>query len=150
MPYPDDDNHTACGEIESCHHLQKDPARRFQSPAELLKAIPAITGAIHARRRVTRQSLQKMPSFTSRVGTRKPLARPGPKKISVARLPVTGSDVFGREELNSTVLRIWYLVGPSIGRAPAAAFRPQTNLLTLPLLGLACIQNRDALWRRQV
>ena len=28
--------------------LEKDPARRFQSPAELLKAIPTITGAIDA------------------------------------------------------------------------------------------------------
>ena len=30
--------------------------------------------------------------------TRKPPKRVGPEKISVARLPVTGSDVFGREE----------------------------------------------------
>ena len=78
--------------------LEKDPARRFQNPAELLKAMPTITGAIDARRRITRQSLQKTPSTASRVGTRKPPARLAPKKISVARLPVTGSDVFGREE----------------------------------------------------
>ena len=78
--------------------LEKDPARRFQNPAELLKAMPTITGAIDARRRITRQSLQKTPPTASRVGTRKPPARLGPKKISVARLPVTGSDVFGREE----------------------------------------------------
>ena len=78
--------------------LEKDPAQRFQTPTELLKAIPTITGAIDARRRITRQSLQKTPSTASRVGTRKPPARLGPKKISVARLPVTGSDVFGREE----------------------------------------------------
>ena len=39
--------------------LEKDPGRRFQNPAELLKAIPTITGAIDARRRITRQSLQK-------------------------------------------------------------------------------------------
>src|SRR6202035_1239299 len=77
--------------------LEKDPARRFQSPAELLKAIPTITGAIDARRRITGQSLQKTSSRASRVGTRRPPARLGPKKISVARLPVTGSDVFGRE-----------------------------------------------------
>ena len=32
------------------------------------------------------------------VGTRIPPARLGPKKISVARLPITGSDVFGRDE----------------------------------------------------
>ena len=78
--------------------LEKDPAQRFQTPTELLKAIPTITGAIDARRRITRQSLQKTPSTASRVGTRKPPARLAPKKISVARLPVTGSDVFGREE----------------------------------------------------
>jgi serine/threonine protein kinase len=78
--------------------LEKDPGRRFQNPAELLKAMPKITGAIDARRRITRQSLQKTPSTASRVGTRKTPARLAPKKISVARLPVTGSDVFGREE----------------------------------------------------
>ena len=78
--------------------LEKDPERRFQNPAELLKAMPTVTGAIEARRSITRQSLQKTPSTASRVGTRKPPARLGPKKISVARLPVTGSDVFGREE----------------------------------------------------
>jgi len=80
--------------------LEKDPAQRFQTPNELLKAIPTITGAIEARRRITRQSLQKTPFTASRVGrgTRKPPARLTPKKISIARLPVTGSDIFGREE----------------------------------------------------
>jgi serine/threonine protein kinase/predicted ATPase len=78
--------------------LEKDPGQRFQNPAEFLEAIPTITGAINARRRITRQSLQKTPSTDSRAGTRKPPARLAPKKISVARLPVTGSDVFGREE----------------------------------------------------
>ena len=78
--------------------LQKDPAQRFQTPNELLKAMPTITGAIDAGRRITRQSLQKTPATDSRVGTRKTPGRLAPKKISVARLPVTGSDVFGREE----------------------------------------------------
>src|ERR1700732_5391744 len=78
--------------------LEKDPGRRFQNPADLLKAMATITGAVDARRRITRQSLEKTPSTASRVGTRRPPARLGPKKISVARLPVTGSDVFGREE----------------------------------------------------
>jgi serine/threonine protein kinase len=78
--------------------LEKDPARRFQSPAELLKAMPTIIGAIDARRRITHQSFQKTCPADSGVATRKPPARLAPKKISVARLPVTGSDVFGREE----------------------------------------------------
>jgi tetratricopeptide (TPR) repeat protein len=78
--------------------LEKDPGRRFQDPAELLKAMPTITGAIDTPRRITRQSFQKLRPADSRVGTRKPPTRLAPKKISVARLPVTGSDVFGREE----------------------------------------------------
>src|ERR1700730_2112896 len=110
--------------------LEKDPGRRFQNPAEVLKAMPTITGAMDAGRRITRKSLQGMPPAASPVVTRKPTARLGqfvsfilgrakvspsntqgesqvresrspgslPKKISVARLPVTGSDVFGREE----------------------------------------------------
>src|SRR6202048_3828335 len=110
--------------------LEKDPGRRFQNPAGLLKALPTITGAIDAGRRITRQSSEKTPSPASPVVTRKPPARlgqfvsfilgranvsppktqggsPAPesrspgsvlKKISVARLPVTGSGVFGREE----------------------------------------------------
>jgi hypothetical protein len=97
--------------------LEKDPGRRFQNPGELLKAIPMITGALDARRRINRQSLQKSPATASRVGTRKPPARPGPKKISVARLPVTGSDVFGREE--------------DIALLDAAWGNSQTNVVTI-------------------
>src|SRR6202035_3875375 len=74
---------------------------------ELLKAIPTITGAIEARRGITRRNLQQIPPPTSRVGTRKPPARLGPKKISVARLPITGSDVFGREEDIAFLDRAW-------------------------------------------
>jgi serine/threonine protein kinase len=74
--------------------LEKDPAQRFQTPNELLKAIPTITSAIDARRRTARQSLRKTPSAASPVGTRKAPARLAPKKISIARLPVTGSDLF--------------------------------------------------------
>jgi hypothetical protein len=87
--------------------LEKDPARRFQSPDELLKAIPAITDALDARRRIVLQSLQKTPSTASPVGTRKPQARLGPKKISIAKLPVTGSGVFGREEDIAFLDRAW-------------------------------------------
>src|SRR6516165_2217485 len=51
--------------------------------------------------------------------------------------------------LNGTVLRSWYLVGPSTGRAPAAALRPRTNLLTLPLFGLGTqIQGSGRLGRK--
>src|SRR6516162_2041323 len=78
--------------------LEKDPGQRFQTPDELLKAMPTITGVIDARDRITHQKLRKTPSTASRLETRKRPTRLGPKKISIARLPVTGSDVFGREE----------------------------------------------------
>src|SRR5271166_4612371 len=87
--------------------LEKDPVRRFQTPAELLKAMPTITGAIDARRRITRQSLHKTLPTDSRAVTRRPQAILGPEKILVARLPVTGSDVFGREEDVAFLDRAW-------------------------------------------
>jgi len=87
--------------------LEKDPARRFQNPTELLKAIPMVTDALDRELRITRQRLQKAPSTASLVGTRKPQARFAPKKISVARLPITGSDVFGRDEDITFLDRAW-------------------------------------------
>ena len=87
--------------------LEKDPPQRFPTPAKLLKAMPTITAAIDARRRIIRQGLQKIRSAFSRAGTRKTPKRLGPKKISVARLPVTGSDVFGREDDIAFLDRAW-------------------------------------------
>jgi serine/threonine protein kinase/tetratricopeptide (TPR) repeat protein len=87
--------------------LEKDPGRRFQNPAELLKAMPTIMAATGARRRITIQSFKKTPPTDWRVGTRKPPTKPAPKKISIARLPVTGSDVFGREEDIAFLDRAW-------------------------------------------
>jgi serine/threonine protein kinase len=78
--------------------LEKDPGRRFQRPTELLKAMPTIASAIDAGGRITREGLQKTPSADSRAGIRRPQTRLGPEDISVARLPVTGSQVFGRDE----------------------------------------------------
>ena len=43
--------------------LDKDPKRRFQTPAELLKAMPTITGAIDEGRTITYQSLGQMPDW---------------------------------------------------------------------------------------
>src|ERR1700676_987642 len=40
--------------------LEKDPARRLQSPADLLKALAKVTDAVKARRSITGQSLREM------------------------------------------------------------------------------------------
>ena len=78
--------------------LDKDPARRFQNPAELLKALPTITDAIEGGRTITYESLGPRPDRDFSPVARKPPPRLGPENISIARLPVTGSDLFGREE----------------------------------------------------
>jgi Protein kinase domain/NACHT domain/MalT-like TPR region len=78
--------------------LDKDPRLRFQTPAELLKFMPMIADAIVHGHPFTLQSLRKKPGAESRTATGRWPEKLGPNKISVARLPVTGSDVFGREE----------------------------------------------------
>jgi serine/threonine protein kinase/tetratricopeptide (TPR) repeat protein len=122
--------------------LEKDPARRFQSPAELLNAIPTIRDAIGARRRITRQSLQKKPSTAFR--TRKPPARPGPKQISVARLPVTASDVFGREEDIAFLDRAWVNKDVKVVTIVAWAGVGKSTLVNHWLRRLATDQYRSA------
>jgi serine/threonine protein kinase len=87
--------------------LEKNPVRRFQNPTEFLKAMPTITRAVDTRSRIPRQNLQKMRSADSPAGSRKPPARLPPKKISLARLPVTGSEIFGREEDITFLDRAW-------------------------------------------
>jgi tetratricopeptide (TPR) repeat protein len=78
--------------------LEKDPARQFQTPTELLKALPAATAAITAKCPLMRRGLQRVPSADSSAGARRRTGQRGPKKVSIARLPVTGGELFGREE----------------------------------------------------
>jgi hypothetical protein len=124
--------------------LEKDPTRRFQNPTELLKAMPAITGAIDARRRITRQSLQNMAIPASRAVTRRPRARLGPEKISVARLPVTGSDVFGREEDIAFLDRAWANKDVNVVTIVAWAGVGKSTLVNHWLRRMAAEQYRSA------
>jgi serine/threonine protein kinase len=78
--------------------LEKDPARRFQNPAELLKAMPTMTSAIGSGGAITHESFQNVPVAASSAAAGRTPAGSGPAKFSVARLPVTGGDLFGREE----------------------------------------------------
>jgi hypothetical protein len=87
--------------------LDKDPAQRSQTPAELLKAMPTIMGAIEDGRTVTYQSLGQKRDRDFSSAARQPLARVGPANISLARLPVTGSEVFGREEDVAFLDKAW-------------------------------------------
>jgi serine/threonine protein kinase len=66
--------------------LERDPARRFQNPTELLNVMPPIAGAIGAGRRITRQQLQQIAPSSPRSGIRRAPARLAPKKISIAQI----------------------------------------------------------------
>jgi hypothetical protein len=94
--------------------LAEEPAQRFQTPAQLLQALPKVTAAIQAARPPSRRALQKGPWAAAATGTRKPQARLVPKQISIARLPVTGSDIFGREEDVAFLDRAWANKGVNV------------------------------------
>jgi serine/threonine protein kinase len=124
--------------------LEKDPGRRFQNPSELLKAVPTITGAIDARRKIAHESLQKTPTAASHSGTRRRTARLGPKKISIARLPVTGSDVFGREEDIAFLEAAWANKDVNIVTVVAWAGVGKSTLVNHWLRRMAAEQYRSA------
>ena len=88
--------------------LQKDPARRFQGAAELLRALPAITPALDAQGTLPRNRSHQAPATNAGALPRKKSpVRPGPKKISIARLPVTSKELFGREEDLAFLVAAW-------------------------------------------
>ncbi|MBV8278054.1 MAG: protein kinase [Verrucomicrobia bacterium] len=124
--------------------LEKDPAQRFQTPNEVLKVIPAITGAIDAQRKINRQSLLKTPQTVSRIGSRKPPARLAPDKISLARLPVTGSELFGRGEDITFLNRVWANKEVNVVTIVAWAGVGKSTLVNHWLRGMAAKHYRSA------
>jgi hypothetical protein len=124
--------------------LEKDPGQRFQDPGELLKAIPTITARIEAGRRITHDVLHKMPPAASRAATGKPPVRRGPEKISVAGLPVTGSDLFGREEDIAFLDRTWANKDVNVVTIVAWAGVGKSTLVNHWLRGMAAEKYRSA------
>ncbi|MGB9273701.1 MAG: NACHT domain-containing protein, partial [Terrimicrobiaceae bacterium] len=124
--------------------LDKDPKRRFQTPADLLKALPTITGAIDEGRTITYQRLGQMLEGNSYSVTRKPQARLGPEKISIARLPVTGSDIFGREEDIAFLNDAWANQDVDIVTIVAWAGVGKSTLVNHWLRGMAAQHYRSA------
>jgi hypothetical protein len=99
--------------------LDKDPARRFQSAAQVLQVIPTVAEAIGAPCAITPQGLQKVCTADPCAVASK-LARRGPTKISVARLPITGNTLFGREEGLSFLDAAW--ASPQVNVATVIAW----------------------------
>src|SRR5262245_15425207 len=106
--------------------LCKDPASRFQTPADLLKALPGIADAVKEGHTVLYATLGHFHDGGGDMATRGPPRTARPDKISIARLPVTGSDLIGREddiafidgawqdsEVNVVTIAAWAGVGKS-------------------------------------
>jgi Protein kinase domain/NACHT domain len=124
--------------------LEKDPGRRFQNPAELLQALPAVIAAIEKGRSLTLRSLRKLvPSGPGAVSA-KPLAQRGPEKVSLARLPVTGSNVFGREEDLAFLDKAWANRQVNVVTVVAWAGVGKTTLINHWLRRMAAKRYRSA------
>jgi serine/threonine protein kinase len=86
--------------------LEKEVARRFQTPTEFIRTISTVTTTIDAVP-IARRNTEKTEPVRPGEESRKLFASLRPEKISVAKLPVTGSDVFGREEDLAILDKAW-------------------------------------------
>ena len=123
--------------------LDKDPARRFQTPTELLKALATIIGAFEDGSTITYQGPGQMREKEPSSIARKSQAL-GPEKISIARLPVTGSDLFGREEDIAFLNDAW--ANPNVNVVTIAAWAGvgKSTLVNHWLREMAAEQYRSA------
>ena len=124
--------------------LDKNPARRFQTPAELLKALPTITDAIEGGRTIAYESLGPRLGRDFSSVTRKPPLRLGPENISIARLPVTGSDLFGRDEEITFLNEAWASPDVNVVTIVAWAGVGKSTLINHWLRGMAAEHYRSA------
>jgi hypothetical protein len=124
--------------------LEKNPARRLQSASQLLQVIPAITAAIDARRTLRRAQLHKGLAAISSGPARKSPGRQGPRKVSLARLPVTGSQVVGREEDLAFLDEAW--ADPQVNVVSVVAWGGvgKSTLINHWLRGMAAERYRSA------
>jgi tetratricopeptide (TPR) repeat protein len=124
--------------------LEKDPRRRFQTPAELLKVMPAILGAIEKGRTVTYEELGELPVGDSHLAFCEPPVKQGPERISVARLPITGSNFFGRKEDIAFLNNAWANPNVNVVTIVAWAGVGKSTLVNHWLRGMAAQRYRSA------
>ena len=124
--------------------LEKDPARRLQTPAELLNVIPTIIASIEEGRTVTYQSLGQISGGTRDLFTRRRPGRFAPEKVSIARLPVTGSDMFGRDEDLDFLDKAWTNADVNVASVVAWAGVGKSTLINHWLRQMAAEHYRSA------
>ena len=124
--------------------LEKDPRRRVQTPGELLKQMPAIRDAIDTKQTITPESLGQTPEGDSGAVVRKQPAKPKPEKISLAKLPVTGSDILGREQDVAFLDDVWENPGVNVVTIVAWAGVGKSTLINHWLRRMATQHYRSA------
>ncbi len=124
--------------------LEKDPARRFQTPAELVDVIPSIMDSMDEGRTITYPSLAKISGGNVDVFPRRRHGRSAPEKVSIARLPVTGSDMFGRDEDIDFLDKAWHDRDLNVVSIVAWAGVGKSTLINHWLRGMAAEHYRSA------
>ena len=124
--------------------LNKDPRRRFQSPGELLKALPAIADAIEDGSTISYASFGQVADQRGYSASRTASAQERPENISIARLPVTGSDLFGREEDIAFLNDVWANPEVNVVTIVAWAGVGKSTLVNHWLRGMAAEHYRAA------
>jgi serine/threonine protein kinase len=113
--------------------LEKDPARRFQNPTDLLKAVPLVMRAVKARRAIKHQNLRMALVRELSPGLKKLPTIRVPKR-SIAVLPfdtlsqAKGNTYFAdgvQDEILSNLAKVSQL--KVISRTSVMAFRPGAN-----------------------
>ena len=123
--------------------LEKDPRRRFQTLAELSRAIPSESQR-EGSSTLAFQNPSQMPASHSYGPIHQPSTGFGPEKVSVARLPITGSDLFGREEDIAFLDAAWANEGVNIVTIVAWAGVGKSTLITHWLGRIAAENYRSA------
>jgi NACHT domain len=106
--------------------------------------MPAIKGVLDEGSPITRERLQKVPLSGSFGVRRKLPARPWPDRISLARLPVTGREVFGRKADLAFLDAAWADSRVNVISIVAWAGVGKSTLVNHWLRGLAADQYRFA------
>jgi serine/threonine protein kinase len=124
--------------------LDKDPGRRFQTPAELLQALARVTDGIEEGGTIPYTRLEQLANKRTYSLTRKAPSTMEPEKISIARLPVTGSDLFGREEDIAFLDDAWANPRTNVVTIVAWAGVGKSTLINHWLRGMAAEHYRSA------
>jgi serine/threonine-protein kinase len=112
--------------------LEKDPARRFQNPADLLKVLPGVMRAVKARRTIRHQNLR---TFVEKLSSR-------PQKLPAIRVPKRSIAVLPFDSLSDNKRDTYFADGVQdeilsnlakvsqlkvISRTSVMTFRPGAN-----------------------